>query len=126
VTVNIAAQWKRDNRELNGLSAIEDDLLGKPHEPRYAVVKIETKRITRDLADGDVEVPTVNIVHIEPVDEADEETVKKLLTDRYSARTGKPEPQPTLFDSAADSAADGPVSEREPDEWLDDATSAKG
>jgi len=120
VTVNIAAQWKRDNRELNGLSAIEDELLGKPHEPHYAVVKIETKRITRDLADGDVEVPTVNIVHIEPVDGDAADVVKTMLADLYSARTGKPEPQPTLFDGSGH--GEGPVSERKPDEWLDDAT----
>lgn len=123
MAVGIAAQWTKDNRELNGLNDIEEQLIENPHDRHFAVVEIGVKRVVRDVADGDTERPTVQIFQIEPLDGDAAKTAKELMTGAYKARTGKtaPPPQDALpFDEAAEGQGDGePVSERSKDEWLD-------
>lgn len=136
MTVNIAAQWKKDTRDLNGLTEIEEELIGQPLQRHLAVVELEVVRITRDIADGGAETPTVNILHIEPVDGEQAEAVRLMLDGLYQARSGKRQEavprtltelsgQQTLPLDGADADGGEPVSERTHDEWLPDTVGAK-
>ncbi|HET8643238.1 MAG TPA: hypothetical protein VFM37_14975 [Pseudonocardiaceae bacterium] len=122
MTVKIAAKWKKDERGYNGLESILHGLVDDGLNRRYAVVLLETVRVTREIADGDVEIPTVRIVHIEPLDGEVAAVAKRLLDEAYRARAGNaPQDQLPLGDQGGE-----PVSERQPDEWLDDEpTTAK-
>ena len=119
MSVNISGTFKQDQREYNGLEAIEDTLIKDPLTHRYAVIRFTTLRITEEVADGGVRTPTVRLLHIEPVDGDNEELVKDLLAGRFQARTGSA-PQETL--PIEHDADDGPVSERKPDKWLQEGT----
>lgn len=125
--VRIAAQFTKDERDRNGLIPAAVTIAANRHDwSAYAVVRLECVRVTDEVAEGGVEIPTVGIKHIELLTEADDSaTAEKLLTQAYEARTGK-SPIPGI-DGAADQAAgdtegweSGPVAERTPDVWLDD------
>lgn len=138
MSVSIAAQWTKETRDLNGLNSIEQALIGQPLTRRLAVIELETLRTTKDFKNGGTETPTILILHVEPVDGDDAETVRGMLDRLYTDRTGKTEEpvartlldgQGSLFsDDAGDEQQDTagePVSERPRDEWLDDATAEK-
>lgn len=115
----IAAAFKKDERPLDGLTAIEKEMSENPHDEWYIVAKVVNKRTATEHEDGDAQVVTVKLIHIEPMWGDAETAAKKLLLDAYKERTGgslpaPPEPEPTLFDGGED----GPVSERPKDEWI--------
>ncbi|MEU8264444.1 hypothetical protein AB0C02_27960 [Micromonospora sp. NPDC048999] len=98
MAVKMSAQLTRDKREFNGLDRIADQLIDQPRGTRYAVVAYTVKRVTDEVDEG-VEIPTVQINHIEPVDGVQADRVRELLAERYQDRTGKSlDGDPTLFD----------------------------
>lgn len=98
MTVKISAQLGRAQREFNGLDRIVDELIAQRHGTRYAVVAYEVKRVTDEVDEG-VNIPTVQVSHIEPVTGGDADRVREILADRYHDRTGKTlDGDPTLFD----------------------------
>ncbi|MEV4846117.1 hypothetical protein AB0K20_23230 [Micromonospora matsumotoense] len=98
MAVKMAAQLTRAQREFNGLDRIERELLDQRRGVRYAVVSFHVKRVSDEIDEG-VEIPTVQITHIEPVDGDDADRVREMLADRYKDRTGKSlDGDPTLFD----------------------------
>ena len=62
MSVNISATFKADDRALNGLEAIEKDLIESPLDRHVVVGVVETVRITKDVADGMTETPTVRLI----------------------------------------------------------------
>lgn len=102
MAVKMAAQLTRAQREFNGLDRIEQELIDQPRGTRYAVVAYTVKRVSDEIDEG-VEIPTVQIGHIEPVDGVQAERVRDILAERYQDRTGKSlEGDPTLFDVVDD------------------------
>lgn len=100
MAVKMSAQLTRAQREFNGLDRIADQLIDQPRGTRYAVVAYSVKRVTDEVDEG-VEIPTVQISHIEPVDGVQADRVRDILAERYADRTGKSlEGDPTLFDVA--------------------------
>lgn len=84
--VRIAAQFVGEERSMNGLNGIVEELLEDPREEHYIVAKVKVRRITEDIEDGGIRTPTVNLVHIEPLDGKDGETAHRLLQKAYLAR----------------------------------------
>ncbi|HZN77978.1 MAG TPA: hypothetical protein VFC00_40725 [Micromonosporaceae bacterium] len=118
MSVSISGTFKQDQREYNGLEAIEEDLIKDPLTHRYGVIRYTTLRITEEVADGGVRTPTVRLLHIEPVDGDNEELVKGILLGVFQARTWSTPQDPLPLDD------DGPVSERKSDKWLDPKAAA--
>lgn len=124
----IVSAFKKDERPLDGLTAIEDEMRKNPHDEWYIVARVVNKRTAIEHEDGDAAVVSAKLAHIEPMWGDDEATVKQMLLDAYKQRTGgsmptPPEPEPTLFDGdqpGGEAAEDGPVSEKQPDVWLGD------
>jgi sirohydrochlorin ferrochelatase len=111
----MSAQLTRAQREFNGLDRIADQLIDQPRGTRYAVVAYEVKRVTDEIDEG-VEIPTVQISHIEPVDGVQAERVREILGERYQDRTGKSlEGDPTLFDVAPGESGPDSDAERVPE-----------
>jgi len=109
MAVNIASSFKKDEREYNGLESISEALINEPHETRVVVAVVEVVRITKNVADGGTETPTVRFTQIEPLYEADADQARAALRKAYNARTGRPaDEQPTLFDGAQSDPAAGP------------------
>lgn len=103
MAVKIAAQLTGNRKEFNGLNRIESELIEQRHGTRYAVVAYEVRRVSDEIDEG-VEIPTIRISHIEPVDGVQADRVRELLGERYKDRTGKSlEGDPALFD-----VTDGP------------------
>ncbi|MEV7264678.1 hypothetical protein AB0N38_14110 [Micromonospora aurantiaca] len=101
MTVNMSATFKKDERINNGLERIARALVKDPLTRHVVVGVIECTRITRDIADGGVETPTVRFALIEVLDGDDAEQARQLLDAAHNARTGK-SPAPTLFDTTRD------------------------
>jgi hypothetical protein len=96
VTVRIAAQFTKDERDRNGLIPAAGNIAANSHDWRgVAVVRLDCVRVTDEIKDGGVLIPTVGIRHIELVDGDD-----------------------------ADLLEDGPSSPA-PDEWLDNGKGGK-
>ncbi|MFI2663699.1 hypothetical protein [Micromonospora carbonacea] len=118
MTVKISAQLTRAQREFNGLDYITEALVGQPRGTRYAVVAYEVKRVTDEIDEG-VEIPTIQITHIEPVDGVQESRVRDIIAERYQDRTGKSlDGDPTLFDVAPGDGGGEQVPEASGDELL--------
>lgn len=95
MTVNIAGTFKKDQRENNGLESIIDALVTHPLDRHVVVALVETKRVTRDVADG-TDTPTVRFVMIEPLNGEAAATARELLNKAQTARIGHT--QPDLFE----------------------------
>jgi hypothetical protein len=124
VTIKIAAQFTKETRELNGLNAIEKDMLDNPHDEWYIVARVVNAHSGINHLDGDSKDARAHLAHIEPLWGDDETAAKELLSKAYKARTvsSVPKADATLFDDAAGGdAEDEPVSERTPDAWIDPA-----
>ncbi|MFI1195495.1 hypothetical protein ACH4T9_19870 [Micromonospora sp. NPDC020750] len=120
MTVKISAQLTRAQREFNGLDYITDVLVGQPRGTRYAVVAYEVKRVTDEIGEG-VEIPTIQITHVEPVDGVQADRVREILAERYQDRTGKSlEGDPTLFDVAPGDGGPGGDEEQVPEASADE------
>lgn len=98
--IKIAGSFKKDERSLNGLHAIEDELIHKPHEEHYIIAKIRVKRITDEVEDGGTLTPTVKLQHIEVMIAQEDEDAARVIFERASAARLGVVPQQTLFDSA--------------------------
>lgn len=96
MTVNVAATFKKDERINNGLERIARDLVKDPLNRHLVVGIIECTRITRDIADGGVETPTVRFALIEVLEGEPAEQARQLLDAAHNARTGRA-PQSALF-----------------------------
>lgn len=122
--VNIAAQFKKDERGMNGLLPIVGELLDEPREKRFLVAEYEVVRVTEDLEDGGIKTPTIKLLHIEPMVAADaEKSAAGLIQAAYLARQGVGAVsggQPDLFADADDDITDDDV----PPVLLDDAAAA--
>lgn len=98
--VKLAAKFTKDQQPYNGLTddAHVSALIEDPHTRRYALVAYDVRRITEEIEDG-TEVPTVNLVQIEPVVGGDADRIKAEMKKLFKGRTGREEDaQPTLFD----------------------------
>lgn len=146
MTVKISASFAKKDRELNGLDHIGDELLDKPYERRYAVITYEPKFAKKDFTEGGSEDVTIRVAHIEAlVDEAAINQARALMDAAFEARTGRPAPDPTLFDGPSPDGAlpaDGVTLEdiahgedpapwtpgsadTRPDEWMDEGQGSK-
>ena len=91
MSVNIQATFKKDDRHLNGLEAIQQNLIDAPLDRHVIVAVVECVRVTKDVTDGGTETPTVRLVHIEPMmSNVDEKAARKLLDKAQKARGGTP------------------------------------
>lgn len=98
--VAIQATFGKDQKAYNGLEAISDELVEKPLEEHYVIAKVTTARISVDIENGGVEVPTVKFKHIEVMlSDKEERDAKKLFEAACKARLGEL-PQQTLFEDA--------------------------
>ena len=104
MTVNISAAFKNDERVFNGLETITKDLIENPLERHVIVAWVECVRITKDVADGMTETPTVKLTHVEVMlSDAEEKDARALLEKAYKARTGGAgAPQAELFDDGTE------------------------
>jgi hypothetical protein len=103
VTVKLAAKLADDKKDLNGLTAILDDILAN-HTGRWVVAAIvEPVRITDEVAKGGLKIPTVGVVHIEAMLGDNTAVVRELIEKTYQARTGR---TPLPFDEHENVAAE--------------------
>jgi hypothetical protein len=116
VAVNVSAKFKRDDQILNGLTAIEEALVGDPLRRHYIIAEIGPKFGKIDYEEGGVTTPTVKLYRVEPVEGDAAETAKTLLLEAYAKRTGnRAELQGEL---PLDGADGGLGSVKRPDAWL--------
>lgn len=108
MTVNVAATFKKDERINNGLERIARDLVKDPLNRHLVVGIIECTRITRDIADGGVETPTVRFALIEVLEGEPAEQARQLLDAAHNVRTGR-SPQPALFGDTERDVVDATV-----------------
>ncbi len=103
MTVKLAAKLADDKKDLNGLTAILDDILAN-HTGRWVVAAIvEPVRITDEVAKGGLKIPTVGVVHIEAMLGDNTAVVRELIEKTYQARTGR---TPLPFDADSHRAAE--------------------
>lgn len=106
--VSITARFGKDDREMDGLAAISDELIAAPMERRVVIGVIEVKRITTDYADDGAQTPAVKFVNIEALDGDDAAHARELMNKAFRRRTGRTDdPHPTLFEDDYD-GDDGP------------------
>lgn len=96
-SVNVQAQFKKAEREFNGLGAHADQMIQAPHERITVVAVLEVSKLTTDVAEDEV-TPTVNIKLVEVMEGDAIKSARELLDAAYRARTGRTAPPETLFD----------------------------
>lgn len=107
MAVKISGSFKKDERPLNGLSAIAKDLIDSPYDEHYIIAKVSCLRIAEDIEDGGTKTPTVKLKHIEVMlTRKDEADARKIFERAAKARLGEL-PQQTLFDDKAEDKTDG-------------------
>lgn len=100
MSVNLSAQFTKEERHLNGLLGIEKQLIDDPRARRLIVAEVDTKFIKEEIDEG-IRTPTVRLVHIEPLSGEAAEDARRLLNEAYKDRTDNG----TLpFDEAEDGA----------------------
>lgn len=98
--VRIKGTFKKSDNELNGLTAISEELGDKPLEKFVVVGTVE--RHKREEQDGTTTV-TARFVQIEPLDGEAADTARALMATAYTTRTGgRSGEQPDLFSEAHD------------------------
>jgi hypothetical protein len=88
MSVNISAVFTRETRDYNGLAEIEAELLADPDARRLVVAEVDVKFI-KQMVDEGVRIPTVRILHVEPLKGNAASTAKSLLDAAYQQRTGR-------------------------------------
>lgn len=75
--------------ENNGMYSVESELLGSPKERRVAVIWYDVPFARDDFETGD-RIPTMRILRIEPIGDADEasQALQQLVMERAEARLG--------------------------------------
>lgn len=84
-----------DSEKTNALIGRHDELIADMSKRRYAIVELAVPEYKHHRDGGDQ--ATVNIVHIELVDGADEEATLKVFDRVFKNRTGdkvRPSPEP--------------------------------
>lgn len=109
-SVAVQAQFKKAEKEFNGLGAHADQMIQAPHERITVVAVLEVTKLTTEVADGEI-TPTVNIKLVEVMEGDDVKSARDLLDAAYRRRTGRTSPPETLFDvdPNAPELADTPV-----------------
>ena len=104
MAVNWAAQFKKDERDFNGLDAYRQQLIDSPHERITIVAVLEVVRITKDIGDNTT-TPTVNTKFVEVMEADDAKAAKALLDGKFARRTGRTDTAPEdLFSVDPDAA----------------------
>jgi hypothetical protein len=80
--------------DANGLQPIANALLDEPRELRYAVIAYDVARLIDDL-DAGTDTAVVRIQRIEPLNDDDSDTARKLLDQAAQTRSGTA----SLFDN---------------------------
>lgn len=96
-SVNVQAQFKKAEREFNGLGAHADQMIQAPHERITVVAVLEVSKLTTDVAEDEI-TPTVNVKLIEVMTGDDVKAARELLDATYRRRTGRTAAPETLFD----------------------------
>lgn len=114
MTARIAAKFAKDKQDMNGLDHIADRICEDRNNWRgIAVVRLDCLRVTDEIDQGGVEIPTVRVLQIEPLAGTDADTAHKLLDAAYEHRTGRvPLPDPPSDERPAiehDPSQCGPV-----------------
>lgn len=102
--VKLAAKFTKDQQPYNGFTedAHVAALIDDPHTRRYALVAYDVRRITEEIEDG-TEVPTVSLVHIEPLSGDRADRAKADMKTLFHSRTGRnDEPDPGIFELDSD------------------------
>jgi hypothetical protein len=113
--VKLAAQFTKATQPYNGLTEDKHvaELIDEPHGRRYALIAYDVLRVSDEIKDG-TQVPTVDLVWIEPVSgkEADDQAarMKELFKER-NGREESEEPDPTLFDGVPEASGEEIVAE---------------
>lgn len=104
MSVDIKAQFKKADRELNGLEAISKELIDDPLKRHVVIGVVEVARVVTDYEEGSGVTPVVKFLQIEPMRDSAIEQARELLAAAFNARTGqavqeslfdhKPEPEP--------------------------------
>lgn len=106
MAVNVSAQFTKDERENDGLRAIEEVLVKDPLRRHVVVAVIETSAVTTSYRKGGVVTPTVRLVNVEVMDGDRAVAARELLDTVYRQRTGRDEnPQSSLFERGDDPTA---------------------
>lgn len=95
-SVAVHAQFKKAEREFNGLGAHADRMVEAPHERITVVAVLEVTKLTTDVAEDEI-TPTVNIKLVEVMQGDNIKAAKDLLDAAYRARTGRAATPETLF-----------------------------
>lgn len=95
--VNVQAQFKKAEKEFNGLGDHAKAMIEQPHERITVVAVLEVTKLTTDVTDDTI-TPTVNIKLVEVMAGDDVKAARDLLDATYRARTGRTAPPETLFD----------------------------
>lgn len=149
-TVKLAAKLAEDKQDRNGLEAIAEDVCANRRNGRWiAIVQLECVRVSDEVKKGDLLIPTVGVVHIEPMLGEHGTQAAAMMAAAYEHRTGRT-PLPLddaeahdeervaaehrdpvyggplkggkdaeLLDDKTDGWDEGPVTERVQDVWLD-------
>lgn len=102
MTVQVKASFKKDNRHLDGLDAIRDQLVKQPHQARIIVAVVDVSKITENVEDGTT-TPQVRFRSVEVMEGDAAIKATQLIEARYAERTGREDMAPsTLFDTEPD------------------------
>jgi len=113
MSVNIGRQYRKEELELDGLSAIQDALINYPLETHVVVGIVERTGLNISDRRGTV-TPTVRFKWIEVVfDEEMVKDVRNILAQRHEQRLARP-PAEDLFSTAA-TVYDGPDDDDTPE-----------
>lgn len=103
MAVGISAAFKKDDREYNGLTVLEKQLVEDVlagHPGRHVIVAVvEAHKLGMDVADQ-TWTPTVRLVNVEVLEGKEAATARDMLDQAFRKRTGRQEdPQRTLFET---------------------------
>lgn len=127
MTVRIAAQFTKDERDRNGLIPAAGHIVANSHDwSGFALVRLDCVRVTEEVQEG-LRIPTVGIKHIELIPDDQVDDYAKTLATMYEARTGRtPLPLDDLVSDGQDAdLLDDAPSSPTPDEWLDNGKGGK-
>ena len=98
MTVQVKAQFTKDDSQFNGLDAVRKELIAAPLTPRVVIAVIEVVAVTHDILTG-ADTPKVRLRQVEVLDGTPAAKAVDLMNARYSERTGRTDSQASLFDA---------------------------
>lgn len=107
-SVNISAQFPKDDRHLNGLDRILRDLVAEPFTEYVIVARVKRSRLTVNDVAG-TSTPSVRLVHVEAMlDPGRRDDALKILDAEYQERTKRKDlPPRDMFNQAGDGEHEG-------------------